>query len=175
MVNKILKGIFAIAILIILPIVVFTFITAKINFLGIQSFVVLSGSMQPTLPVGSVIYTQQQTTYQKGDIIAFKEGDVNVTHRIIKVNRDGSFSTRGDANNATDSKAVIKSNILGKNVFFLPYLGKAIIFLKTPLGFFSIVFFPISVFIILELWNLKGEIEKEAEKRFRKKLESLSS
>lgn len=166
------KGLFTIAVLIILPIVLFTFITAKTNFFGIQSFVVLSGSMQPTLPVGSVIYTQHRTLYQKGDIIAFKRGDVNVTHRIIKINEDGTFVTQGDANNAADNKTVASSDILGRETFFLPYVGRAIVFLKTPIGFFGSVVFPITVFIILELWNLKREIEKEVERKLQKKMET---
>ncbi len=159
---KILKVLFTIAVLVIIPVVVFTFITAKSPFMGIKSFVVLSGSMQPTLPVGSVIYTQAQNIY--------KQGDVNVTHRIVKINTDGSFTTRGDANNTADSKPVAPANVLGKNIFYLPYLGRAIVFLKTPIGFFSTIFFPIVVFIILELWNLKKEIEREVERKLQKKM-----
>ena len=168
--TKILKVLFTITVLVVIPIVVFTFITAKTSLLGIKSFVVLSGSMQPTLSVGSVIYTQMQNSYKKGDIIAFKQGDVNVTHRIASVNSDGTFTTKGDANNTKDSTTVSQNDVFGKNVFFLPYLGRAIVFLKTPLGFFSTIFFPIAVFIVLELWNLKKEIERAVRKKVQQEI-----
>ena len=171
---KLVKITLTILLFIIIPFVVFTLITSKTPIIkNISSFVVLTGSMQPTIPTGSVIYTQRQPSYKKGDVVAFKSGNVNVTHRIVKVlNTDGniSYQTKGDANNTPDSKTILASEILGKQMFFIPYVGHAIIFLQTPMGFFSTVFFPIVVFIILELWNLKKEIEKEAERKFRKKL-----
>jgi len=170
--KKTINIVLTIAIFVFLPAVVFTLVTSKTNaILGIQSFVVLSGSMQPTIPVGGIVYTQMQASYQKGDIVAFKSGDVNVTHRIVDVENDGSFVTRGDANNASDSKTVAVNDILGKELVFLPYVGNMIIFLKTPIGFFGSVVFPITVFIVLELWNLKKEIEKEIERKLQKKMQ----
>ena len=171
LIKKTIRNVLTLAVLVILPIVVFTLITSKTNIIaGIQSFVVLSGSMQPTIPVGSIVYTQKQASYQKGDIVAFKSGDVNVTHRIVDVKDDGSFITRGDANNASDSKTVTVNDILGKELVFLPYIGRLIIFLKTPQGFFPLIIFPITVFIVLELWNLKKEIEKQVEKKLLSKM-----
>ena len=174
-IKKIIQIILTLAIFVLLPAVVFTLITSKTNaILGIQSFVVLSGSMQPAIPVGGIVYTQKQASYQKGDIVAFKSGDVNVTHRIVDVKNDGSFQTKGDANNASDSKTIPVNDIFGKQVFFLPYAGRLIIFLKTPQGFFPLIIFPITVFLVLELWNLKKEIEKQVEKKFRMKMNQES-
>lgn len=163
-----------VSIFLLLPIVVLTLITSRTNLIsGVQSFVVLTGSMQPAIPVGSIIYTQKQTLYPEGSIVAFKSGDLTVTHRVIKVtNRDNTlyYKTRGDANNTADEKELIANDILGKQMFFLPYVGQAVMFLKTPQGFFPVVIFPIVVFIVLELWNLKKEFEKEMEKKIRSKL-----
>lgn len=174
MLIKIIKGLFVIAVLIILPVVVATLIFSKTDRLGIQSFVVLSGSMQPTFDAGSVIYTQRQSWYPKGAVIAFKTGDVIVTHRIVNVVNHGNvlyYTTKGDANNTRDSKTITNNKILGKEFFSMPYLGRAIVFLREPLGFFGVVFFPLVVFLILEFWNLKREIEKEIEKKLQKKME----
>lgn len=174
---KIIKKIIYIALVIVLftvlPVVVFTFITSKTTAFGIQSFVVLSGSMQPTIPVGSVIYTQRQPVYQKGDIVAFKSGDITVSHRIVNARGNGTYQTKGDANNTPDSKTITNSDVLGREIFFLPYIGRAVALLKTPMGFFPIIVFPITVFIVLELWNLKKEIEKEVEKKLQKKMEII--
>lgn len=180
---KILKTIIRItlatALFTIVPLVVFTLITSKTSVVqSIQSFVVLSGSMTPTIPVGSVSYTKKGNIYNKGDIIAFKSGDVTVTHRIVKVlhtNGEISYRTKGDANNTIDSKAVAVSDVLGKQFVFVPYIGRAIIFLKTPVGFFYIILFPMIVFVIMEIWNLKKEIEKHAEQKYKKKMEMLEN
>lgn len=169
--KKIINITLIVSIFLLLPIVVFTLITSRTNLISdIQSFVVLTGSMQPKIPVGSVIYAQKQNSYNNGDVIAFGSGNNTVTHRIVNVKNDGSYITRGDANNTNDANPVFTKDILGKQIFSLPYLGKLIIFLKTPLGFFGSIVFPITVFIVLELWNIKKEIEKEAEKRVRKDL-----
>lgn len=164
-----------IVILCLLPMVIFTLISSKTNAVfGIQSFVVLSGSMEPAIPVRSIVYTQKQPSYQKGDVVAFKSGDVNVTHRIVNVNSDGSFQTKGDANNTVDEKEITARDIFGRQLFFLSYIGQLIIFLKTPQGFFSLIFFPITMFLIIELWNLKKEIKKHFEAKVIGKMEAGS-
>jgi len=166
LIKKIILIKLTIAVLIILPIVVFTFITSKTNaILGIQSFVVLSGSMEPNVSTGSVIYAKPVQNYSKGDIIAFKQADRTVTHRIVDVKDTKTFVTKGDANTIADNDPVSSDKIIGKQVFFLPYVGRLIIFLKTPQGFFPLIIFPITVFIVLEFWNLKKEIEKQVEKK----------
>src|SRR3989344_3978390 len=173
-IKKIIHTVLTIAVFVLLPAVVFTLVTSKTNALaGIQSFVVLTGSMQPTIPQGSIIYTQKQSWYPEGSIISFKNGDTTITHRVIKVinkNNVLEYQTKGDANNTKDSKAIGGKDILGKQVFSIPYLGRLIIFLKTPQGFFPLIIFPITVFIVLEFWNLKKEIEKQVEKKLLSKM-----
>ena len=167
--NKVFKTVnilLTIAILLILPVVVFTLVSSKTNIIyGIKSFVILTGSMEPNLPTGSVIYAKPVQNYSKGDIIAFKQADRTVTHRIVDVKDTKTFVTKGDANTIADNDPVSSDKIIGKQVFFLPYVGRLIIFLKTPQGFFPLIIFPITVFIVLEFWNLKKEIEKQVEKK----------
>ena len=172
--GKITKWVLTIAVLIILPVVVFTLITSRTNLIsGIQSFVVLTGSMQPAIPAGSIIYTVKQPWYSEGTVIAFKSGDKTITHRVFKVvnkNNILHYETRGDANNTNDEKIITNDDILGKQVVHVPYFGRLVSFLKTPQGFFPFVIFPFFVFIVLELWNLKREIEKEIEKKIQSRL-----
>ena len=129
--------------------------------------------MQPTIPLGSIIYTQKKAWYPEGSVIAFKSADATVTHRVVKVtNRQNTlyYQTKGDVNNSVDQKELTANDILGKQMVFLPYAGHAIMFLKTPQGFFPLVIFPIVVFVVLELWNLKKEIERQIEKKIRNRL-----
>jgi len=176
---KILKIKLTILVLAILPLVVFTLITSKAPIIAnIQSFVVQTGSMQPAIPVGSIIYVQKTNQYDKGDIISFtNKANQTVTHRIVTVKKDKniiSYVTRGDANNVADMDPVTKDKILGKMVFQVPVVGSFVNYLKTPQGFISAIVFPTLIFIGIELWNIKKEIEKETEKKVLKRMQANS-
>jgi signal peptidase len=73
---------------------------------GYAPLVVLSGSMEPALPVGSVVFTHQvpAASVAPGQVITFERpGPTHelITHRVVAV-RDGAFRTKGDANAAID-------------------------------------------------------------------------
>ena len=151
------------------PFFAFIVITSRTSFIfGIQSFVILTGSMEPALPVGTIVITQQSSTYNKNDIIAFKKDDKTVTHRIVEVKNENnvfSYKTRGDANNVDDIDLVRKDNILGKMVFLIPFLGSFVLYLKTIPGFLIFIVLPAIIYIIFEIFNIKKEMTKEIEKK----------
>lgn len=78
---------------------------------------VASGSMEPTLPVGSMVLIHQESNYQPGDIITFHadNGEV-VTHRLVSYGSNGDILTKGDANPTPDdwNGPVTKSDVMGK-------------------------------------------------------------
>ena len=73
------------------------------GYLGYQVYNVVSGSMEPSIPIGSVIYvkTVDPVDITKGDVIAFQSGDSVIMHRVVD-NKivEGTFVTKGDANEA---------------------------------------------------------------------------
>ncbi len=92
---------------------------------NISLYTVQSGSMEPTIKVGSLIIVRPQTTYKKGDIITFKsEAEKNLekpkhptTHRIydIKITaKDIYFVTKGDFNKIPDTQLTKKDLVIGK-------------------------------------------------------------
>ena len=93
---------------------------------------VLSGSMRPTVPEGSVVIVREvdAADLQIGDVITFqlRSGDPTlVTHRIvgISVGRDGpTFRTRGDANDAVDPTPVVVEQVKGKVWYHVPWVGR---------------------------------------------------
>lgn len=112
------------------------------RILGLQTFVVLSGSMEPYYHVGSVIYVKEvpPETLRVGDDISFRiAGDTVATHRIVEILPDvtGSpglrFRTKGTANTTTD-EPVHQSKVLGKVVGTIPLLGYLFDFVKHPPG-----------------------------------------
>ena len=106
------------------------------RFAGIEQYVVISGSMEPAIPVGSMVYSAQTdpSTLEAGDIIVFynnEAGSTPVTHRVVENHvADGEIITKGDANEQNDMSPVISSNVLGKLVLHVPMLG----YIAAPLG-----------------------------------------
>jgi signal peptidase len=94
-------------------------------------FSVLTGSMAPTMPAGSLVVSRPTPPEQVeiGDVVTFQlrsgEPDV-VTHRVIGTGwaADGDlvFVTRGDANDLAD-EPVRAVQIRGVVAYHVPYLG----------------------------------------------------
>ena len=168
-ISEILYTSLTILILGLLPFIVFTLVTSKTDRLGgIQSFVVLSGSMEPKIPAGSIIFTQKSQSYKIGDVISYRNGNSTVTHRIIhgEVNNNSfSYYTKGDANNSIDSEVVAQKDVLGKSIFFVPLVGKFVLFLKSFPGYALFIIFPTVFFIVFEANNIRKEITRHAERK----------
>jgi signal peptidase len=94
-----------------------------------SALTVLTGSMSPTIPAGSVVVVEpaKAATLKVGDVVTFLAAPDKpdlVTHRIVGVNGGGSsFTTQGDANRGADLEPVPADAILGKVAFHVPYLG----------------------------------------------------
>lgn len=144
------------------------FLTSTKNIFGVQSFVVLSGSMEPAVKTGSLVFTKPQSSYNIGDIISFNKGNQTVTHRIIKsisTPTGPAFITKGDANNVKDQDSVPLYAVLGKELFSVPYAGQFSLFLKTSPGFLLFIIFPALVFIVLEILSIRTEFKKDKPKK----------
>lgn len=104
--------------------------------LGYSFASVVSGSMEPEIAVGDIVVVKSQQEYERGDIITFYDSsrDEYVTHRIIFVSEDGSFLTKGDANDTDDKLAIPPSAVVGKVVSVWRGAGDAIAFLRSPAG-----------------------------------------
>lgn len=104
---------------------------------GYQIYTVISGSMEPEIPLGSLVYVQASDpeTVVEGDVIAYY-GSTNgaiITHRVV-YNQTvvKSFVTKGDANDIEDMVPVAYERFLGKVVLTIPKLGQILaIFTET--------------------------------------------
>ena len=112
------------------------------RFIGIRPYIVLSGSMEDEIKTGSVAYVDTKVKAEEikeGDIIAFNMGAKQITHRVVSINSDKTFTTKGDANNVIDANSVKFSNCLGKTIFSLPYLGYILGAAQTKLGYIILI------------------------------------
>ena len=143
------------------------------SFFGRSVLYVATGSMEPSISEGDYIFMEDadSSELKEGDIITFvsHEKDIDgllVTHRIVSVNADGSFVTKGDANETADEKAVLPSDIEGR------YTGRARFF--EMIGSFAnakklimlLVMIPIALVSIYEVKTLaKLMLQSRAEQK----------
>lgn len=139
--------------LVIVNTVLFTVIMAGLiltlpKFAGIQPYMVLSGSMEPEIPTGGVVFTNTNLKQpEKDDIITYKVSDGSlVTHRVIKAGEE--IVTQGDANVMADPP-IKKEQVVGTVVFWLPYLGYALDFANHQ-GFYFILAALIILSVVLD-------------------------
>lgn len=105
---------------------------------GVEMKAVMTASMQPELPVGSlvVIVPTDYDDINIGDDITFvrDESLTLVTHRVIeKDDSSQRLTTQGIANNAADAPTSYQ-NVVGKVVWHIPFVGYLVIWLSTLHG-----------------------------------------
>ena|SRR4030067_2184060 len=186
---------FIVVALVAITIVSFAYKLPVLNRLGLTFYTVVSGSMEPTIPVGSLIYSGKFSLddLKKEDVITFTRTDENgnssvVTHRIDEVKKADitmftpdkkeqkitkiSFVTKGDANGSADQEEVLPNQILGKYEWGVPKLGYVAIFAQTQTGFILLVVLPALILIIWEILSVimhfKGKYQKKSEEEIEK-------
>lgn len=99
---------------------------------GVGASVVLSGSMEPELSVGDLLFFGEAEKYAPGDVVVYQSGRTPVVHRIVKIQND-LVITQGDANNTAD-EPFDSSLIKGRVMTAIPLVGYLFLALKTPVG-----------------------------------------
>ena len=107
------------------------------RIMGDEIYTVVSGSMAPEIPVGSLIVVHPEDPLEilEDDIIAFSKDDSVVTHRVTANNTvEGRFTTKGDANEQEDISTVSYYDFIGKVIWHVPYLGGMAQILTSTVG-----------------------------------------
>jgi signal peptidase len=135
------------------------------RLMGANLLVVVSQSMEPTVPMGSIVVSQPKAVDDGigvGDVVTFSVADLGgeavfVTHRLVEVIEHGAdvrYRTQGDGVNEPDMELVAPDQIVGKMWFSLPLVGYLVAFIRTPLGYLTLVGLPALLFIIHEWWEI---------------------
>lgn len=138
-------------------------------------FTVQSGSMEPTIHTGSLIFVKPEADYNVGDIITKRTEDpkITITHRIFskeEVQGKIAFDTKGDANDAPDGEKFTKEGIVGKMILDIPYIGYPVGYAKTTQGLILLIVIPAVIIIYDEMRKIKDEIAKKI--RYRKAIKA---
>jgi signal peptidase len=114
---------------------------AATNLLGYENYVIYSGSMEPTLKVGSLLLTRPVDVddLRVGDVITYRSpgNHTTLTHRIVGMRQENGewvFETKGDASLTPDPREIILRGRVSKMAFDIPYLGYVVDFARSTQG-----------------------------------------
>lgn len=179
-------------------VVIIAFLLVGVRLIGLTPFAVLSGSMEPTYHVGSLIYVKHAEPHQVkvGDPITFvvNEDGLVATHRVVNIDikttkmaevtdENGSttiqevpldefayyFYTKGDANDVADGAPVYYMNLLGTPVFTIPYLGYLSSMLQTRKGGIMGVTVGIVLIMLIFMPDMLRAMDEPKKKKKKKK------
>jgi signal peptidase I len=171
---------------------------------GVSFFAVTSGSMEPTIQTGSLLYAGKyhEDDLKKDDIITYFSYDIEtnepsiVTHRIMEVIdektvekfadpetgedkertlRKHEFVTQGDANNAPDARTIPVGNVIGLYKFHLPQIGFITAYSQTSQGFLTMVVAPAAILIVWEMYTLISSIKEFYAKKTREEIAKIKA
>ena len=137
------------------------------DFMGYKPFIVMSGSMETTINMGDLVIVKKvnSSNIHTGDIIAFKNGNIVISHRVREVINDSGtykFKTKGDNNNVADDFVVSSDAIEGIFVNKIPGLGSILLFLGKPIGLLMVIL--VIIIVSTALYFVKfGYSTKDAE------------
>lgn len=157
--------------------------------MGFSILQVLTGSMEPAIPEGSMLLIRQADPYtlEKGDIISFYSPDPSLdgalnTHRIVGVETSDEglrFITKGDANFLEDQQPVNAGDVVGKVIYSSPALGKLVRLVSNPLVFGLAILLPLLAMLIgnlvKALRTAAALAREEEEAAVRQALEALKA
>ena len=188
--KKKLKVVLSSIVLVILAPILFVSLVILINsytnpdevpsFFGWKPFIVLSGSMETEIysVYVAVVKEVDLKEISKNDIIAFKDDEIVITHRVIDIiNENGTikYKTKGDNNNVEDSGYVLEEQVEGKYQFKVRRLGNFAMFAQTPIGMIVCLSIPIGLLLLIQMIDSRGnkKSQKEAQRKLQRKIELL--
>jgi signal peptidase len=145
--------------------------------LGLQRYVIVSGSMSGTYDRGSLVFDEivPVAELREGDVITYRPPgeagiDHPITHRIAAIRQDRSgatvFRTRGDANPAADPWTfTLPGRTQARVRFSVPYAGFALAALSRKdvrMGLIALPAALIAMGSLAAMWRRLGE---EAQRR----------
>lgn len=151
---------------------------------GYSFFKVVTGSMEPEIPVGALILSEEteMNDIEIGEVVCFRSKSPDmlgkiITHRVIEIieAEDGMLQlvTKGDANLSLDGYYVTAQNLIGK-VIWQSGSGKfsgVLNFLSNKFGFLSCIAFPALLILTLILRDNVKTMQQDI-KRISEQLET---
>lgn len=141
-----------------------------VRVIGYTPYTILSGSMEPTYHVGSLIYVKEvdPAELEVGDAITFAlNEDMIATHRIVEIVPDEDdpsvlrFKTKGDANDVEDGSLVHYKNVIGTPEFMIPYLGYVADYIQHPPGMYTAIAAAVIILLLVFVPDMLDDEKKK--------------
>lgn len=125
------------------------------------AYVVLSGSMEPEIPTGSVVVVDgRKKEWNPGEVITYRRGNMVVTHRIVEKSEEG-YRTKGDVNAEEDAGIVPEKQVIGNVIAVLPWIGFGIVWIRQRGTLFFLAVGTVMLFMIRQLRRSRKELEEK--------------
>lgn len=153
--------------LILLGVIAFCLPIAIARLQGKEVYNVVSGSMEPAIPVGSVIFVEpaEPSSIEEGDVIAFNSAGTVISHRVVR-NRivEGEFITKGDANKEEDMNPVKYQELIGRVSRHYPVVGNLLFLYTSGIGkAYMVCFAACGAMLNMLAGRLRGKNEEDEE------------
>lgn len=116
-----------------------------------EPVVVVGDSMEPTMHEGDLVLVRPEPSYEVGDVIAFRVPEdgarATVIHRVVGGTAASGYRTQGDNRDTVDLWRTPPRDVLGASWIRIRAVGKALVFLRSPLG----LGVPVAVLIFLSI------------------------
>jgi len=134
-------------------------VVALPNAIGMRSFTVMSGSMEPAIHTGDVVIDRKirPLDARPGDVVTFSDPDGGkrlITHRVRSLHVRGSevqVVTKGDANNTVERWNVSAGGRIGRVELRVPKLGYPLVYAHSRFGLIGLVALPALLLCLIEL------------------------
>ncbi len=131
---------------------------------GYRPLVDHSGSMAPAIHTGDLLITRAEPagSVRRGEIVSFKDPALAgklVTHRVVAVHPAGlrlDFTTKGDANAATESWSTARAASIGVLAFRVPAVGRTMAWMANPVARTAILALAallLSIALLRRIWR----------------------
>lgn len=110
------------------------------RFFGLEAHYVKTGSMEPNIPEGSMVYTEAikfEDIVPGADVLLFSNDAENksFTHRVMYIDyKNELLYTKGDANNGPDPLPTPFEQCRGKVSLYIPYWGYVVQAMNSAVG-----------------------------------------
>lgn len=156
-------------------VVIAAILLVGVRIIGLQPYSVLSGSMEPELHVGALVYVKEcePEDVKPGDTITFVlNEDLDIaTHKVDSIDTENkAFYTYGIANKDENGDYIMDggthfNNLIGKPVFSIPYLGYISAWVMSPPGSYIAIGGLVLLFIIAFIPDIISKVSKKKEKQ----------
>lgn len=144
-------------------------VVAVPNAIGMRSFTVMSGSMEPAIHTGDVVIDTRipPLAARPGDVITFSDPSGRrrlITHRVRSIRARGDLVevvTKGDANNTVERWTVPISGRIGKVELRVWKLGYPLAYAHSRYGLIALVAIPALLLCVMELRRIWAPVKEE--------------